>query len=516
LTKHGLVRIGGALLAAAITLTACAGGGGSTSAGPGGEPVRGGTLTVVEGSEPRSLDPAVVINSGPQETAVGNALYGQLFVNDPGTSTVRPAIGQSLETTDDGTTWTVKIKPGIVYSDGSPLTAPDVKFGWERAANPQTGSSFYGDAVTIKTITVVDDLTLTVGLVRPNILFPALIWESSLNWIGKPAALQQGGEAFNAKPIGAGPFTLKEWRRGDAVELVRNDKYWDAPKPYLDTLLIKSVNSPPVRYNTLVSGGADVAMEGDYGNLDKATQAGLTINTIQTAGGTGLAFNTIRAPFDDVRARQAVSMAVDLDQLSVAWSNGKAPVPTTLFWPDQPYFADIPIHKNDKAEAQRLFDELAAEGKPLAFRMVTTGGNTKLAAESIQAQLTAFRNVKAEVQVIDIGAYTSVIITNRDWDMAPDAISTNRIWRQLSGDSKSGISKINDPEMTDALRTTQIKNPDATVKAAYATVQDRYAATAPYLLFTRQSLTAVGNKNVGGVSQYGYGSLQVENLWRQS
>lgn len=517
LRRSRSIQLIAAAAVALIALTACGGSSKSNNTnGPSGPPVRGGTLTIEEGTEPRSLDPQIMGNSNPQETALGNGLYGALFINDPKTNTFKPSIGQSIETTDDGTTWTVKLKPNIVYSDGTPMTAADIKYNWEHAADPATASSYIGDAKTMKSITVVDDLALTVVLIRPNILFPALIWEASLNWIGKPAVIQQGQAAVNAHPIGAGPFTLKEWRRQDAIELVRNDKYWDAPKPYLDAINIRALNDPTQRYNTLTSGGADIDVESDWQSLDKATKAGLQTQTIQSAGGVGLAFNTTRAPFDDVRARQAVSKALDLDTIADAASNGKGPVPDTLFYQDQPYYQNIPLHKKDTADAQKLFDQLAAEGKPLSFTVTTLSPATKPLADSVQTQLSAFKNVKVSIQSVDFAQYGTVIVRQRNFDMLPSSISTNRIWRALSSESQSNITKIDDPQMTAALDTTQVKSTDAQLQAAYKTVQERMVATVPYILYTRQALGVIANKNVGGLSMYGYGSLQVENLWKSN
>lgn len=201
------------------------------------------------------------------------------------------------------------------------------------------------------------------------------------------------------------------------MKLERNPDYWDAPRPYLDSLELRAVSDANQRVNMMVSGGADLASESSWAALAKADQAGLVTDAVPVGGGQYLVMNTRRAPFDDPRAREAVSAAVNLDDINTAVFEGHGEVPDTLFPESSPFHADIPLRQDDPERAQQLFDELAAEGKPVEFTFTATSlVEIRSVAESLQAQLAAYDNVDVQVEVLDIAGYMPRTAA-RDFDM---------------------------------------------------------------------------------------------------
>src|SRR5690606_4240220 len=108
---------------------------------------------------------------------------------------------------------------------------------------------------------VVDARTLKVTLRMPVPNYAQAVLNSSMNWIASPKALAKGQRAFDAAPVGAGPFTLRSWSRHDKIELVRNPRYWDAPKPYLDAILLRATPDSTQRLSSLTSGDVDVSVD---------------------------------------------------------------------------------------------------------------------------------------------------------------------------------------------------------------------------------------------------------------
>lgn len=214
---------------------------------------------------------------------------------------------------------------------------------------------------------VVDPLTLDVTMVSPVPHFAQSLVTSGLNWIASPTALQKGPESFNEQPVGAGPFTLSSWRRQSTIELQKNPDYWDAPRPYLDSITIRAVLDTNQRVNAMTTGGADIATEASWASIAKIEAAGLQAETLDTGGGQFVGMNVRRAPFDDPRARQALALAVDRPAIDAAVYNGAGQVPTTLFQKDSPFYSDIELPTSNAEQAQELFDELAADGTPLSF-----------------------------------------------------------------------------------------------------------------------------------------------------
>lgn len=505
---------------AMLALSACGGGtaGNHPAEGPTGDPVRGGVARVVQNSEPRSLDPALLANSWANSPVVGNALYGTLMTNDLATDNVEYRMAEDFSSPDGGKTFTLKLRPGLKFSDGSPFNADAVRYNWERVKNPATGSPDITQAALIESATVLDEHTLRITLVREVPRFANAVLQTGLNWIGSPANLAGGQQAIDANPIGAGPFTLEKWSRQDVISLVRNPNYYDAPKPYLDRLEVRAITDKDQRYNTVVSGGADLVMEGHWGNLARADQDGLQHKELNPSGGIGLMLNTRRAPFDDPRARKALAAAVDVDIINDGVYEGKAKLPDQLFESNSPFYQDIPLLKRDPELAQKLFDELAAEGKPVSLTVSAFQGDNTVLGESIQTQLRAFRNVKVEVKTVDLAQYPS-IMRQHDFDAITSSVVLTdpepRLWFAFYGTSNGNVSGINDAELNTALdlgRTSQAQDQRV---AAYKTVQQRLAELVPVIMYSRAPVALMATDKVGGIQQYGMGSVPADTLWIQ-
>lgn len=512
-----MMRLAALALCAAMVLTAC---GGARAVHPVGEPVAGGSAVVLQLNEPRSLDPATLGNAWGAQGLLGNALYGTLLTNDPRTGEVRPSMATSFTTQDGGATFTLTLRPGLTFSDGSPLDAAAVKVNWERMKDPATGSVLTGEAAMVASTEVVNPTTLAVTMVAPAPNYAQVVVSSSLNWIASPAALARGRQAFDANPVGAGPFTLESWIRGGSIELASNPTYWDTPKPYLDRIALRTAHDASQRYNSVVSGGAAVAVETNWANLAKARDAGLPTDVVQLNGGLYLAMNTRRAPFDDVRARKAVAAALDLDAIDSTVYAGKGEPVRTLFTESSPLYSDRELRRTDRATAQRLFDELAAEGKPVRFTFTSSAASEiRSIAESVQAQLSTFEHVDVQITVLDFAAFPE-LATTRDFDMLtwsahfgdPDP----RLWSGFHSDARSNYSGVQDAELDAALQAGRTATTTEERRAAYAVVQERLIELTPVVFVTRAAPAAVAAQNVGGLVQYGNGSLLPAELWIDS
>ncbi|ABW12399.1 extracellular solute-binding protein family 5 [Parafrankia sp. EAN1pec] len=509
---------------AALVLAACGGGESDGSSrtsengasGATGNPVPGGEGRILLLSEPRSLDPAALNNVYAAGAAVGNALYGTLMTNNEA-GEIQYSMAESFTTPDNGATFELKLRPGLAFSDGTALTAEAVKYNWDRIKDPKLGAFSRAEAAMIASSEVEDETTLKVTMVAPVPKYAQAIVTSTLNWIAEPAALEKGQQKFDTQPIGAGPFTLSKWTRQAEMELVRNTRYWDAPKPYLDRLSLRPATDSSQRYNTVLTGGADLAVESSWVNLDKAKQARLSTNVMQLSGGIFIALNLRSEPFSDIRARQALAAAIDIETLNLAAYSGTAEAADTLFSKISPYHSDVPLHTTDHDKAQRLFDELAGEGKPVTFTFKTPPTTENRAvAENIQTQLSTFRNVKAEVKVIEVAEF-SQLRTTHDFDAAASSALFQdpdpRLTTTFAGDSPANLTGIDDAVLNESLQAGRVARTEAEAKDAYVTVQERLAVVTPVIFTVRAAPSTISSPNVGGIVQYGIGSLLPSELW---
>jgi peptide/nickel transport system substrate-binding protein len=360
----------------------------------------GGTATFLSTFEATVLDPAV--NRGDTGLA-GDAvhaslIFDQLLREDWQTTDVVPRIASSM-TSSDGVTWLMKLRPNVKFSDGTPFDASAVKFNYNRIGDPATGSPYIATVQAMQSIDVVDPLTLRFVLKTPNVVFPRTI-SRKLNYIGSPTAIQAEGSQFGTAPVGAGAFIMKSWTRNSQMILNRNPSYWDSPRPYLDQVIIKQVPDNEQRFNTWQTGGGDIStVAQDPSYVDRAAKAGAYLQNYTTpVGGLDVFFNVSKAPFTDVRARQAVAQALDLDQLNKTAFSGFNTVTKSAIRAPSPY-ADPTINQlpYNPTQAQTLFNQVAADtGKPLDIT-ITYSTTIGPLAEAVQGQLLQYQNVKVAV-----------------------------------------------------------------------------------------------------------------------
>ena len=517
--KHSLAAAIAALSSVLLLLlTAC--GSASNSAGTStdfGDPVAGGQGQFIQLSEPRTLDPAGLGNVWATQPTLGNALYGTLMINTPGTLDIEYKMAEDFSSTDNGSTFTLKLRPGLQFSDGTPLDAEAVRYNWDRLRDPTLGSGASKFAPQISSLEVIDPTTLQVTMVAPNLHFDQAVITSALNWIASPAALEKGRASFDAAPVGAGPFTLVSWSRQDEIRLQKNPTYWDAPKPYLDTLIIKSVPDGAQRFNAVTTGATNFSSESDSENLEKAAAAGSQTDLVETGGGQYMAMNVRRAPFDDVRARQAVSLALDTEALNMIVYNGAGDVPTTLFTESSPFYVDVPLRETNQQEAQALFNELAAEGKPVSFDFTAySTTENRQAAEGVQAQLSAYDNVEVNIKQVDSSEIQKVV-GSRDFQMVISSANVldpdTELWTSFHSQSKGNMTGISDPQLDAALDAGRVESDVAARTEAYKVVQERLAEVVPGVFYIRSTPGAMFGKNIAGVQMYGLGSPLPEEIW---
>jgi peptide/nickel transport system substrate-binding protein len=513
-------RVLAAAFSVLLLLSACGGaesGTGASGSVDEGDPVAGGVLRAVQGGEPRSMDPATMINVWMAHGMLGNALYGTLMVNDPETFEIEYKMATDFTSDDGGSTFSLSLRPGLQFTDNTPLDAQAVKYNWDRLRDPATASPSLPQAGLVAETEVIDPVTLQVTMVSPVPHFAQTLVSSGMNWIASPTALQKGPEAFNEQPVGAGPFTLANWQRQSKIELEKNPAYWDAPRPYLDSITIQAVLDTNQRVNAMTTGGGDFATEASWASIAKIESAGLQAETLETGGGQFIGMNVRKAPFDDVRARRALALAVDREGIDAAVYNGAGQVPTTLFQEDSPFYTDVALPTTDKEEAQQLFDELAAEGKPLSFTFLAyTTPENRAVAEAMQAQLSAFDNVDMNVEVLEFAA-TVPRIAAHEFDMLilsstiqdPDS----SLWNTFHSTSRGNYTGINDPQLDQALDAGRTA---ATVEervAAYETAQQRLVEMNPGIWYTRSAPTVVSGTNIRGIEMYTVGSALPEEMW---
>ncbi len=429
------------------------------------KPVKGGTLDIGITTEVASLDNLRQFLGG---ISTGNdrafLIYGTLMKRNTKTAEVIPGLAQSLETTD-GQTWTLKLRPNLKFSDGTPLDADAVIFNFERFKDP--ANAFPGATAVnqIAKMTRVDASTVEFRLLNPNGSFGITFTEAISGYMGSPTAIKANPVEFGRKPVGAGPFMVQEWVRDRQLTLVRNPNYWDQPRPYLDQIVFRVLPDQTTMANALRSGEIDVAHVAD-GRVAKVAQENpdkfRSYNPSEVSGSIGMVCNLQRSPCDDVRYRQALSLSFDFKLAKQVFLDPFFDYPATTLrcmpWgPGSPYCAkDVQVKYNPE-KAKKLIDEVKADGINTDLTYLTIGPDTTH-VEWVQQQLAKV-GVKLIPQIVLINDYVA-LQNNRQFqasqafqppatDMAPRFYND---WHSLGG-SNGGrdLANLNNSALDAAL-----------------------------------------------------------------
>ncbi|MDI2129771.1 ABC transporter substrate-binding protein [Yinghuangia seranimata] len=513
----------------ALAATACSGSGGKKSAKPTAAPPAqsavasaqppaksGGTLRMLAVQDSAQLDPFRTAYVAVTDEPRLSALYDPMFVIQPATGKVVPHLGESITTSDGGRTWTLKLRPGVTFSDGTPFDAEAVKKNWEMHADPAT-NSLHRAAATGLTLNVVDPLTLSVTPQGPNANFDRTIAQE-LPYIESPQQLAKGPDAYGSQPVGAGPFVLTSWTRGNEQVFTKNPTYWQKDKglPKLDGFSVKNVPDIQQQLAAVKSGQADIFTSSDPALLDRgAKDANAAV--LKVDGGQYFLFNMTRPPFDDPRARRAVSLAMDPADIPKTLNNGYIPAKGVFSssspWLD-PNFVQPPPNR---AEAQRLFTELAGEGKKVDFTyLIPQNPSSQKTAEYMQSRLTSYTDVSMRIESLEIGAYIVKSAIQHDFQglltqrWVPDP--EPQYFLAFYSKSPLNYGGWNNPAADRALIAGRSSADPAARKQAYSDLQQAMMQDLPLWVYSEAVVGPIYNSKVTGVEVYNAGVLYMDRI----
>ena len=336
------------------------------------------SITILIGEDPPSFNP-MVADTGYDALVMELVLLGMTDIDPNGT--VFPELAAELPTVDNGgvaldkaagtmsVTW--KMREDVQWQDGTPVSADDVIFTWNAISDPTNGSWIPGSDY-IDSVEKVDDHSFTVNY---NTIYPGYLTqfggEQISIWPAHYCDAEQGFVAWDCgrEPLSDGPFVLKEWVEGDHMTFVKNDKYYQAGKPEIEQVIVRIVPDDAVRKTMMMNGDADIDMwinvntindlknnENARVSLSPTDRWVMRLFLNEAAKGTTDPQATPHPILSDVRVRQAIRMAVDVDTINNQIFYGLAhPVWTEFFRP--PYVCDIPRPKFDPEAAKALLEQ---------------------------------------------------------------------------------------------------------------------------------------------------------------
>jgi peptide/nickel transport system substrate-binding protein len=358
---------------------------------------RGGTLNfgIASGDVTVGVDPHV-IQGDRTEWVLSQIAEGLVGRDAPGNPV--PLLAQSWTISEDGRTYVFKLRPEVSFHNGRKLTSADVAFTIKRILDPKTASFQREQMTIVEAVETPDPLTVVMKLKQP--FSPFITYLSGMTaTIIAPECVDPDGNV--TKPIGTGPFRFVDWQRNGPVTLERFAQYWQPGLPVLDKLVFRPLADEATRLTALRTGQVDIINSVPpqlLPRLMQNKQRGFELDVRPGNTWVMAIMNTRRPPFDDVRVRQAVSLAVDRPEMMLARTSGLGRIaPDT--WP-QGSFWDVggEAPKRDLKRAKAL---LAEAGHPNGLSFSLEVRDVFLDDAQVLQQQLKDAGIRADLKVVD-------------------------------------------------------------------------------------------------------------------
>ena len=443
-------------------------------------PKRGGSIARASAWDPPVIDPRHTQSVGTYQFAglVHNRMLRYGFndeANGPGDLTLRGDLAESWQASPDSRVWTFKIRKGVKWQNVAPLngrelTSADVKYCYEAYAKEGVQAFTFQEIEGMET---PDKNTLRIHLKTPNTLFAQNLAEP-IAVIFSKEVLEEDGD-LKKRMIGTGPFIMKEHTRKVRVVLQRNPDYWDSGRPYVDQYTILSTPDSSTRLAAFRTGQSDILWVASLSEAEivKKTNPAAQVQAFHnTLAPFGVALAQDRPPFNDVRVRRAISMAIDRQKMVDTVFEGHGIIGWGVPWiyvqDKMPTAKDLgPYWQYKPAEAKKLLAE-AGHGKGFETTLFYYEYFPQMTSQVqlVQSDLKKNLNIDVKISKMDYTTYYGRYVEGK-WDgmswgfQSGHAVGLDeRTYHYMYSKSTKNFFRVNDPvidELTTKLRQTADK-----------------------------------------------------------
>lgn len=426
-------RVGAVVAAFALVM------GGCQSAGSGADD---NVAVIVTDADPESLNPAIAAGNAVGDVA-SKIFEGLVWVDK--NQEVRPALATDWKVSKDGRVYDFTLRKGVLWHDGEPFTAADVKFSLEEVLakyNARTQEAL----ANVSDVEVDGKRSLTVTLKQPYA--PFLRQMNVFDAPIIPKHVYEGTDILkndaNRKPIGTGPFVFGKWDRGSSITLERNEDYWDGKKPHLDGLIFQIIPEPSNRAIALENGEADYVYSfylspTDVKRLEKNPD-------LQTRRGVGdpsiefLMFDTTEGPLADRKVRQALALAIDRKRIVRQAASGLGRPAVGAFGDGFEWLVNDEVSYERKYQLNRerarqlLRDAGVKKGTKLDFTFYTGRPFYDAVADIVKDDLKKI-GLDVRIAPVERSVWIDKVFMERDFDISLQSFISN-------GDPAVGYHRI--------------------------------------------------------------------------
>lgn len=477
-------------------------------------PRRGGTVRVGLDADTTGMDPHGA--SAAVDRQVYQNLYDKLVDINQDLQIV-PMLATSWTLSADGKTLTFKLRPNVVFHDGTPFNAEAVKFNFERMLEP--GSFRRSEIILVQKATVVDPLTVQLDLERPSSALLAVLSDRA-GMMVSPTAARRLGRDFGREPIGTGPYKFVERRPQDRTVLERFDRHWDKTAGYVDRIIYRPFIDETARTANLLAGETDIiniVPPADIPALRKDARVRLLERPSLQWGGVWV--NTGSGALSNRALRQALNATIDRATLTrvvfgdtAAPANG--PFPPGMLGYDAGPNAKIPERNLDLARA-KLRDGGQPNGFTLTLKMPPGRVNQQL-AQVIQS-MAGETGIRVNIEIVDFGTLLSQMAAHQydaslvTWSGRPDP--DGNVYNIFNTGGGFNYSAYNNPRLDALLDAARILTAPELRRRAYADALTIMNEDLPYLFLYWQKEYKAMSPKLQGFVHNSDGMIRLRTVW---
>ncbi|GAA1307148.1 ABC transporter substrate-binding protein [Planotetraspora silvatica] len=484
-----LGALGIGAFSAAPLLAAC-GSTSTTSQATSGGTKKGGNLVIVRDHDAVNMDKTTVFSNG--SIWIYNQMYEPLVAMTDDGQGVKPWLAESYEMSPDNLSCTLKLRQGVKFHNGQPMTSADVKFSIDESSKTKGGWEFINSA--IKEVTTPDDYTVVVTTKYPWAPLLADLSCPNNGIIPKDYAGKTKDE-FYAAPIATGPFMWDTWQKGSSLTLKKHPSYWQPGKPYLDSVTWKVVADSNARALQLQGGQAHINEAPPFSSIAQLKNTpNVKVDVFPSTRTDYIMMNFTKKPYDDVHVRRAISYAVDREALVKNILFGYGTPANSFMMPSTPYYdKNTPGIQYDMAKAK---EEMSQSSVPNGFTttwLAMSGDAVDAAiAQVLQASLKEL-GITMNIQNVDPSAQHDLTgklqyeIAHSYWTMDladPDELAQFALDPTTGGHSFD--TGFNDPSIIDLVHQAQKEFDKTKRQDLYSQLQLKAAESAfmAFLFYT--------------------------------
>jgi peptide/nickel transport system substrate-binding protein len=429
-----------ALVLVAGVLAGCGGPGGGGGADTGGGADADKQVVVGISSEPTSLDEAQI--SDYNSDRVANEIYDTLLRFADGSMDVEPALAESYEISEDGLTYTLHLRQGVTFHDGTDFNADAVLFNYERMTDPKHEAYAFGEYPYAETIfgevekVEAPDANTVVFTLKET--FAPFLNHLAMTQFGiaSPEAVRLSGKDYTSKPVGTGPFKFVSWTPGTEVVLEKNEDYWAGPAK-INTVIYRFIKDNNVRLSELEAGTVDFVVDMLPDEIARLKEdSSLQVDTLPGQHTWYLEMNCQRKPFDKKEVRQAFSYAINKQAIVDGILKESGELAKSFLPPSTPYYTeDVAQYDYNPDKAKELLAAAGyAKGLEVDFYIPESGSGMQqpdAMATAIQSDLKAV-GVTLNIQKMEWGAYLDMLIQP---EKKQKALISEMSWVSDNGDA---------------------------------------------------------------------------------